>query len=226
MSAPEPRCVLLFARADAAEAQAKGLGLRGAALFALTRRRVARAVASLPGVALVVAGAPGHLRPRHVLPQRGASFGARLQAAVEDARALGYRQVVVVGLDVPRLGAADLAAAFAALDVAPAVFGPSPDGGVYLVGVSGDLDRLGPVRWLGGRVQADLRALFPGATWLAPRADVDGAADARRAARGDRAWASALSTLTALAVAQWPPPRPAPSAPAPRALGIRGPPAA
>ncbi|MCB9650261.1 MAG: DUF2064 domain-containing protein [Deltaproteobacteria bacterium] len=226
MSHPVPRCVLLFARSDAAEARAKGLGPRGAALFALARERLACAVAALPGVDLVVAGAAGALTPCHVLPQRGATFGARFRAAVEDARALGYREVVVVGLDVPRLDAGCLRAAFAALARGEVVLGPSPDGGVYLVGLGeADLSRLDRVRWLGRRVQADLAIAWPEATWIEARADVDGGADVKRAARGDRTWAAVLRTL-------WPPvlapalaPRMVASVPSPRAHGSRGPPA-
>jgi rSAM/selenodomain-associated transferase 1 len=45
-----------------------------------------------------------------------------------------HRRVVLVGSDIPGLGAADIAAAFRALGRAQAVFGPAEDGGFWLVG--------------------------------------------------------------------------------------------
>jgi glycosyltransferase A (GT-A) superfamily protein (DUF2064 family) len=156
------RCVLLFARAAGAEAHAKGLG-RGAALFALARRRVLAAAAAL-GVDLVVVGpaAPGIRR----LPQRGDGFAERLGNAFADARALGYGEIVAVPTDVPRLGARQLAAAFRGLTVHGVVLGPSPDGGVYLLGIGTGIDPaalLGGVRWRTSRVFADLVAGASGA---------------------------------------------------------------
>ena len=51
-------------------------------------------------------------------------------------RALGrHRRAVLVGSDIPALGRADVAAAFRALGRADAVFGPSADGGYWLVGL-------------------------------------------------------------------------------------------
>ena len=219
--------MLLFARSDRAEARAKGLGGPGAALFAFTRRRLAAAVAELGGVDLVVAGASGGLRAHHVLPQRGGDFGARFGAAIEDARALGYAEVVAVGLDVPRLDAGCLAAAFRALATTSVVLGPSPDGGVYLVGVAGAaLGGLTRVRWLGRSVQSDLRAAYPGAAWIEARSDVDSARDARRAARRDRGWARVLRVASPPAPVARPVVGPRRAAWSAGALGIRGPPSA
>jgi rSAM/selenodomain-associated transferase 1 len=51
------------------------------------------------------------------------------------ARALArHRRAVLVGSDIPGLGRADIAAAFQALGRADAVFGPSEDGGYWLIG--------------------------------------------------------------------------------------------
>ncbi len=117
------RSVLLFALPARQEAHAKRLG-RAEALLDYARRRIAAAVADLPGVDLLV------------LPQRGGGFGERLENALADARALGYGEILVVPGDVPRLGAPQLAHAFDLLAERPVVLGPSPDGGIYLLGLN------------------------------------------------------------------------------------------
>ncbi len=169
-----PRCVLLFARPADEEARAKRIG--GARrLFALARARVVAAVAALPGVDLVVVGrGPG------ALPQRGDSFGERLANAFADARALGYRDIVAVPTDVPGLGSRQLAAAFGHLASTPVVLGPSPDGGVYLIGCRDDPGALfRGVRWRTPAVLADLAARAGAAARLDPLADVDRRSDLR-----------------------------------------------
>lgn len=196
LAPPQPaRCVLLFARSAQGEAGAKGLG-RAAALFALARRRLVAAAAEL-GVDLVVVGPAGsedgfpesELAPGcRFLLQQGASFGERLGNAFGAVRALGYGQVVAVPTDVPLLGARHLAAAFDALsEGAGAVLGPSPDGGVYLIGVRGDaLPLLSGVRWRTARVLADLAANaadIGSPVVLDHLGDVDREADLRRLAR-------------------------------------------
>src|SRR6185369_13268878 len=95
-------------------------------------RRLERAVALLPGARLVVADA-----------QRGASFAERLGNAVRDAAAIGFSEIVAVPCDVPALSAGELAAAFDALASGETPLGPSPDGGVYLIGMrAGEAHRL------------------------------------------------------------------------------------
>jgi glycosyltransferase A (GT-A) superfamily protein (DUF2064 family) len=75
-----------------------------------------------------------------------------------------FRRAVLVGSDIPGLARADIAAAFRALGRAQAVFGPSEDGGYWLVG-------LGPrrpsrpfarVRWSTEHALADTLANFHG----------------------------------------------------------------
>lgn len=184
--------MLLFARSARGEAGAKGLG-RAAALFALARRRVAAAAAQL-GVDLVVVGpagseagpAGGELPPGcRLLVQHGASFAERLGNAFGAVRALGYGEVVAVPTDVPLLRARHLAAAFDALaGGAGAVLGPSPDGGVYLIGVRGDaLPLLAGVRWRTARVLSDLSANAGAPVLLDRLGDIDREADLCRLAR-------------------------------------------
>jgi glycosyltransferase A (GT-A) superfamily protein (DUF2064 family) len=196
------RCVLLFARAAGAEAHAKGIG-RGAALFALARRRVLAAAAAL-GVDLVVVGPQGDAPGVRRLPQRGEGFAERLGNAFADARALGYGEIVAVPTDVPGLGARHLAAAFDRLGTEEVVLGPSPDGGVYLLGIGTGIDPaalLGGVRWRTSRVFADLVAGASGAAGvLESLGDVDRRSDlpalaARAVAAADPELARLVASL-------------------------------
>src|SRR5262249_55789032 len=106
-------------------------------LFQLATRRLSRAAGSLPGVDVIVVGESGYggLFPGAVLvAQRGKTFGGRFQDAFEDVRAAGDSEVVAVPIAVPDLGTAQIATAFDRLSTNDVVIGPSPDGGVYLVG--------------------------------------------------------------------------------------------
>jgi hypothetical protein len=100
------------------------------------------------------------------------------------ARALApHRRAVLVGCDIPGLGAADIAAAFRALGRAGAVFGPAEDGGYWLVGF-GPRRPARPfagVRWSTEHALADtLRNCAPHPVALVRRLrDVDTAADLR-----------------------------------------------
>ncbi len=171
------RCILVFTRSSRGEARAKGLP-EAEPLFERLRERTFAVAASLPGVALVVAGDPGPapLPPGSILlSQRGRSFGERLEAAFTDARALGFQEIVAIGTDSPGLGPEDLIAAFAALGEHEVVLGPAADGGVYLIGVRGDAGPLlAGVRWGTGSVLAQLLARVPEAAVLAGTlADLD-----------------------------------------------------
>ncbi|MBA2354544.1 MAG: TIGR04282 family arsenosugar biosynthesis glycosyltransferase [Acidobacteria bacterium] len=89
--------------------------------------------------------------PAHVLTQRGESLGERERGVFADLFRRGARQVVLVGSDVPTLGAAILQQAFAALVASPShvVLGPAADGGYYLLGLAGPVvpDLFSGVRW-------------------------------------------------------------------------------
>lgn len=164
----------MFSRAPREEERAKRIP-RSRLLFAWARGRIAR-IARSAGVPLVA--------PR---TQRGATFGERLLHAIDDARSSGYRRIVIVPTDVPQLAARDVARAFALLEQHELVVGPSFDGGVYLIAISGDpRTSLGDVRWLTPHVLEDLG----GAARLRPLADVDRREDLvtiRRLARGELA---------------------------------------
>lgn len=97
-------------------------------------------------------------------------------------RAMPPGAVVIVGSDVPDLGAAHVWAAFRALGSADAVIGPSPDGGYYLVGlkrVPRVADPFRAVRWSGPHALADTLANLQGLRvfLLEPLDDVDTGAD-------------------------------------------------
>ena len=122
------------------------------------------------------------------VPQGPGDLGERMGRVMA---AMPPGPVVVVGSDVPALGAGHVAPAFLALGRADAVFGPAADGGYWLVG----LNRRRPlpglfdaVRWSTERALADTLAnIPPGASvaFLETLEDIDdGAAFARwRASR-------------------------------------------
>ncbi len=74
----------------------------------------------------------------NLLPQRGDSLGARMHAVFTDLRDSGYRQVVVVGSDIPALSAAavERACDWLRQDACDVVLGPADDGGYYLIGLN------------------------------------------------------------------------------------------
>ncbi|HEY7516222.1 MAG TPA: DUF2064 domain-containing protein [Vicinamibacteria bacterium] len=189
------RCVLVFARPPRAEAREKGL--RSAEpLFRLAGRRLAAAVSALKGVDLLPVG--GDSGP---LEQRGEDFGERLRNAFADARAMGYETIVVVPGDVPGLGLPQLQRAFDLLRDRAVVLGPSPDGGVYLLGVRGPSEHvLSGVRWQTGFVLHDLLARAGTAPLLPALGDLDCASDLPRllrAAAADPALVAALRQIRA-----------------------------
>ena len=190
------RCVVLFARAPRVEATRKGL--RSAEiLFDAIAQRLRRSVCRVAGVDLLCCGVDAP--DERSIPQHGASFAERLANAFADARALGYEQVVVVPGDVPGLDHRAIGRAFASLRRAPVVLGPSPDGGVYLLGCRGPADVvLAGVRWCTSHVTRDLLKRAPDAARLDAHADVDHARDLSRLRR-DASVPAELRALVALA---------------------------
>ena len=85
-----------------------------------------------------------------LLPQRGASLGARMHAVFADLCHAGYRQVVLVGSDIPTMNAGSVRQAFDALerDRSDLVLGPADDGGYYLIGLGRPREGLfGGIAW-------------------------------------------------------------------------------
>ena len=102
---------------------------------------------------------PGTVRR---LPQGNGDLGRRMARAM---RRFPGAPAVLVGSDIPDLGPAQVAAAFAALGSHDAVLGPAADGGYWLVGLRD------------GRA---LPGMFDGVRWSTPHALADTLANLRR----------------------------------------------
>ncbi len=100
----------------------------------------------LPGVEVYIAFTPADSEPhfRKILPfpvkyiaQRGDSLGERELNIFRDLLESSVSRVVLIGSDIPTLPPSHLQEAFFQLENAQcdAVFGPSSDGGYYLVGM-------------------------------------------------------------------------------------------
>ena len=78
------------------------------------------------------------LEERHgvrLLPQVGDDLGARMAHACAGVLALGYRQVLVIGTDLPTLPGSAFGEAITLLATHDLVLGPAFDGGYYLIGL-------------------------------------------------------------------------------------------
>ena len=214
-SASRTRCVVVFARTPVLEARAKRMPA-AARLFACARARVLGAAAASGADVLVCSpGAAGSPSRATILSQRGRTFAERLRNAFADTRNLGYREIVVVPGDVPGLQPRHLRAAFRRLRACSTVLGPSPDGGVYLLGIRGDFEPvLAGVPWCTRLVFARLRANAGDAAVLSPVADVDTHRHVR-ALRADPALDAELAELVAVLLARAAAPAPlSPASPA------------
>lgn len=128
-----------------------------------------------------------------LFPQQGKDLGERMANAFRTAFTHGYREVAIIGSDSPDLPLPFIKNAFAPLanDEAGAVFGPSEDGGYYLVALNQmHAELFGGIEWsrsdvlarsLGKAAEAGIRvALLPG--WY----DVDRIEDLQRPELRDR----------------------------------------
>lgn len=77
-----------------------------------------------------------------LLAQDGNDLGERLDNALTDCLEKGFSQVVIMNSDGPTLPADYVVQAFTRLNKVDAVFGPSEDGGYYLVGLTRPQPRL------------------------------------------------------------------------------------
>jgi len=115
-------------------------------------------------------------------PQEGDDLGARLARAFEAHFAEAAGPVIAIGADTPSLNAEVITAAERALGEHDVVLGPALDGGYYLIGLRAPAPALFADMPWGGRevmhVTVDrCRAAGLSLTTLAPRRDVDTAAD-------------------------------------------------
>lgn len=126
------------------------------------------------------------------LPQSGGNLGRKMAAAFDTVFARGCARAVLVGGDCPVLSALLVRAAFRELACsAGAVFGPSEDGGFYLIALPAPVPSLfRGVPWGTGSVLSEVtrrcrEAGIPYAL-LPPGFDVDTADDVTRLARWAR----------------------------------------
>lgn len=71
-----------------------------------------------------------------LIPQSGEDLGQKMHRAIAQVLARGYDACVLTGADIPLLSAPVYERAFRGLQNADIVFGPSEDGGYYLVGMT------------------------------------------------------------------------------------------
>jgi len=158
----EDTALVLFTLAPDAEGRRKTLGpsRRAAEIFALLLEHLRDVGSRLAGVDLLLATPAGSLPgPGERLVQRGNSFGDSLRMAVDDAFALGYRRVLLIGNDAPEISRNYLRRALGALgsgDRPRAVLGPAADGGYVLLGLNAPCAAaFRGIGWGGSRVARD-----------------------------------------------------------------------
>ena len=129
----------------------------------------------------VLAATPDHVRIRWpirvvVVKQGGGDLGQRMHRACS-----AHGRVAIVGTDIPALNADDVAVAFRALGRVQAVFGPSDDGGYWMVALSPrrPAQPFKDVRWSTEHALADTLKNFAGrrVALLRTLRDVDTGAD-------------------------------------------------
>jgi glycosyltransferase A (GT-A) superfamily protein (DUF2064 family) len=121
------------------------------------------------------------------IPQRGATFGERLEDALATAFRSAPGPVVLVGTDIPGLDGERIREALAALgrDPSGVVLGPAQDGGFYLLAARRPLHGvLESVHWCGPETLATLRRELARAgrpvALVGALSDLDAAADLDR----------------------------------------------
>jgi rSAM/selenodomain-associated transferase 1 len=183
--------VVVFARAPRLGAVkrrlARDIGDRGALRFHVaTLNRLLRALTSERRFRTVLAITPERARLRlpvtvERMGQGAGDLGARMHRAFH--RFPGTR-VALMGCDIPDAGPQDALAAFRALGLADAAFGPAADGGYWLVAMSPRRPArpFVAVRWSTEHALADTLANFAGrrVALLRTLDDVDTVEDLRR----------------------------------------------
>lgn len=67
--------------------------------------------------------------------QKGTDLGERMKNAFEQGFSMGYQRIIGIGTDLPDLDAKIMSEALSKLESTDTVFGPSEDGGYYLIGM-------------------------------------------------------------------------------------------
>lgn len=132
--------------------------------------------------------------------QEGASFGQRLENAIESLTVAGYEEIVIVGRDCPELGPDDIRGAFALLRQHRLVLGPDHRGGCYLIGFhSNDREKLRGIRWQRNTDFRQIAKRFRGKSMceLPVKLDLDSLSDVWLFARSRTRWAAVSRQLRA-----------------------------
>jgi uncharacterized protein len=113
--------------------------------------------------------------------QSSGDLGQRMYAAMAAAFDRGHTRVVLVGTDVPAFNSDHLTAAFNALNHHDLVFGPSTDGGYWLVGARRKINVFDGISWGKDDVLKNSLALAQKKGWsvhcLDPLTDMDTLSD-------------------------------------------------
>ena len=125
-------------------------------VLALVRRAVARVELHVAGDADTAAEFERRYAELPIRPQAPGDLGTRLIDSFDEALRGASARTVIIGSDHPTLPVEYLVQAFDALRSADGVFGPSRDGGYYLVGLRRD-------SW------PQARAVFHEIPWSTPR---------------------------------------------------------
>ena len=115
---------------------------RTKAVIAKERLSIDRYIACLPSTSLVFFKI---LEERHgvrLLDQVGDDLGQRMHRAFVDLFGRGYRQVFIVGTDVPTLPFSIYQQAVSLIESHDLVLGPASDGGYYLIGLKRPMPEL------------------------------------------------------------------------------------
>ena len=95
--------------------------------------------------------------------QDAGALGPRMSAAIKRVFDLGYGGCVLIGTDVPYAKSEDIERAFSALAASDLVFGPTEDGGYWLVGGRRHIDEIFRLeKYSHDHVMADTIASIPG----------------------------------------------------------------
>jgi rSAM/selenodomain-associated transferase 2/rSAM/selenodomain-associated transferase 1 len=128
-------------------------------------------------------------RPVRYVAQAAGNLGRRMHLAIKRAFDLGARRVVLIGTDIPGLTSGIIEQAFSALHDRDLVFGPSVDGGYWLVGMTKPEDMFGGIVWSRPDVLEKSLALARSKgmrpQMLAPLNDLDTPDDLAREKGGD-----------------------------------------
>ena len=112
--------------------------------LAVTTRQLPfhRYLACAPSSALVFFKIMEERQGVRLLDQVGEDLGQRMHRTSVDLFAKGYKQVIIVGTDVPTLPLSVYQEAFAILGRSDVVLGPALDGGYYLIGLTQPAEKL------------------------------------------------------------------------------------